>query len=310
MAENKNTVRQADNEVVIEGILQEVRLDVKETKETKEQFITGDIDIEVGEGSVHTVSVFSKALKKDGTENGIFKGLNTVKDEYLSVAKVGKEEADKVRITSGELGINDYVGGDGQLKSYPEQTTNFINRIGSNEEFEPKAEFEVELFVHTVNDEVKNNEETGRVIVKGIVPLYGGRVAPLEFVAAGEGADYIRDNYEPGHTVRLFGEIVNHVEVKKTEKEVGFGKPKEVVKRKFTREYLITGGSEPYEEDDANNFSVDSIQKAMAEREVYLEGLLAKKKASNDQPKKEDKKPGFGGKPAADKKAKKDTLPF
>ena len=104
----ENTLRQADNEVVVEGILQEVRLDIRESA-NKEEYISGEIDIEKEEGSVHTFRIFSKAKKKDGSDNGIFKGLKTVKDEYLSVAKVVKDEADKVRITSGQLGVNDYV---------------------------------------------------------------------------------------------------------------------------------------------------------------------------------------------------------
>lgn len=302
-----NNLREANNEVVVEGTLQEVRLDAKTTKDGR-GFIGGEIDIEVSEGSIHTFRVFSMQLKKDGTENGIYKGLNTVKEEYLSVAKVGKEEADKVRITAGKLGINDYPGGDGQIKSYPQLSTNFINRVSAGDVFEPKAEFEVELFIQSVVDEVKNEEETGRVLVRGYVPQFNGGIAPLEFVAEGEGADYIRDTYETGQTVTIYGEIVNKVEITRTTQEVGFGKPKEKVKRNFTREYLITGGSEPYEEDNAKTYNVETIKKALTEREVYLAGLKDKKETT--QPAKEEKK-GFGAKPAEKKKPiNEKDLPF
>lgn len=305
----ENTMRQADNEVAVEGILQEVRLDIRESA-NKEEYISGEIDIETQEGSVHTFKLYSKAKKKDGTENGIFKGLKTVKEEYLSVAKVGKEEADKVRITAGQLGVNDYVGGDDQLKSFPQLSTNFINRVNAGDEFDPKAEFEVELFVQSVTEEVKNDEETGRVKLRGYVPLFGGRIAPLEFVAEGEGAEYIRDTYETGHTVKIFGEIVNKVEITRTKAEVGFGKANDKIKRNYTREYLITGGTEPYEENDSKAYKLETIKAALAEREVYLQGLFDRKKQVKTQPKKEEKKSGFGTKKEKKPVINTDDLPF
>ncbi|MEM5009389.1 hypothetical protein WKH57_01580 [Niallia taxi] len=313
----QNTLRQADNEVVVEGILQEVNLEERETNGGR-KFIGGEINIEVADGEIHTFRVFSFKNKKDGTESGIYKGLLTVKDEYVSTAKVGKESADKVRVTAGQLGVNDYVGGDGQIKTYPELSTNFINRVQANDEYSPKAEFEVELVVQALIEETdKDGEETGRIKLKGFVPQYGGRIAPLEFVAEGEGAEYIRDTYEKGNTVKIYGDIVNKVEITKTQQEVGFGKPKEKVKRNFTREYLITGGSEPYEEENVNTYDLKVIKKALTEREVFLEGLLQKAeekaKGKKAAPKKEEKK-GFGSKPS-EKKAPTieiddDDLPF
>lgn len=316
MAE-QSTLRQAENEVVVEGILQEVKLEERKTNDGQE-FIGGEINIEVAEGEIHTFRVFSFKHKKDGSESGIYKGLMTVKEDYVSVAKVGKESADKVRVTAGQLGVNDYVGGDGQIKTFPQLSTNFINRVQANDEFDPKAEFEVELVVHSVVDETdRDGEETGRVKLKGFVPQYGGSIAPLEFVAEGEGAEYIRDTYEKGHTVKIYGDIVNKVEITKVQQEVGFGKPKEKIKRSFTREYLITGGSEPYEEENKNTYDLQVIKKALTEREVYLEGLLKKaeeKAKSKNKPAKKEEKKGFGSKPS-EKKASTieisdDELPF
>ncbi|AZV43590.1 hypothetical protein BAOM_2981 [Peribacillus asahii] len=312
----ENTLRQADNEVIVEGLLQEVRLETRNTTDGR-GFIGGEIDIEVSEGSVHTLRVFSMKEKKDGSENGIYKGLLTVKEEYVSIAKVGRDEADKVRITAGQLGVNDYVGGDGQVKTHPQLSTNFINRVQANDTFEPKAEFEVEMVIQSVAEEMdREGEETGRVKLKGFVPQYGGGIAPLEFVAEGEGAEYIRDTYEKGQTVKIYGDIVNKVEITKIEEAVGFGKPKEKIKRNFVREYLITGGSEPYEEENVNTYDVKAIGKALTEREVYLEGLIkkAEEKAKNgNKPAKKEEKKGFGSKPKKEEKTidiSDDDLPF
>jgi hypothetical protein len=286
---NTNTLRQADNVVTIEGLLLENRIETKDVN--GKAAITGEIDIETAEGSAHTIRVFSYAAKQDGSENGIYKGLLTVMNEYKSVAKVGRDEADKVRITVGNLGVNEYFGQDGQLKSFPQLSTNFINRVQANEEYSPKAEFEVEIIVQSVTDEVVKEEETGRAKVKAFLPVYGGKLVPIEFIVADSGAvDYIKDNYTKGATAKIFGDIINHVEVTETEVEVGFGKPQKKVSRKTVREFVITGGTPPYNEDNTKVYNVEVVKKALTEREVYLEQLKNRPKPQESTTEKKDEK--------------------
>lgn len=283
MAE-QNIIREADNVVRIEGTLLEVRGGEWKNGEG----IGIELDIEVAENEVHTVYAMSKYKKKDGTENSIAKGLQTILDEYLTVAKHGRENADKVRITQGIITLNEYFGQDKQLHSKPRIITNFVNRLKVDDTFEPKAEFEVEIFVKSVVPEIKNDEETGRVKINAIIPLYGGRVIPFEFVVSKEGSQFVEDNYETGSTVRVYGDIINFKEIIEQEVPVAFGKPQKRVTSKSIREYLITGGTEPYDEEDKNVFSIETIKKAMVERETYLQELKSKSKqqintASNER---------------------------
>jgi hypothetical protein len=302
----QNTLREADNTVVIEGTLVEIRHSEWKSKEG----LNIELDIEVRENEVHTVYGMSRYKKKDGSDNGVAKGYKTIVDEYKSIASHGREEADKVRVTQGSIGLNEYYGQDDKLKSFPQVNTNFVNRLTAAEEFNPRAEFDVEVFVKSVAPEIKNEDETGRVKLQGIIPVYGGKVIPFTFLVSQEGSEYVQDNYEVGQTVRVYGDIINFKETKKTEQAVAFGKPKEKVTYNTVREYVITGGDEPYEEDNVNTYSLETIQKAMVERETYLAEMKAKK----DQPKQEDKKAGFGNKgtgTTGDKKPKKDiVLPF
>jgi hypothetical protein len=294
--ENKTSLRQADNFVVIEGTLLENRLE--ETKVNDKEAINGEVDIEVKENEVHTVSFFSYKYKSDGSENGIYKSLTTVMNEYKSVASHGREEADKVRVTGGNIRLNEYYGQDGQLRSFPQIQSNFINRVKPDEEFNPRAEFDVEIVVSSAVDEMKNDEETGRVIVKSYIVLYEGKVIPFTFIMHEEGADFARDNYEKGVTTRIYGDIINFKEVKRTEKPTAFGKPQEKVTTTTIREFLITGGSEPYDEENVNTYDIDVIKKALTEREVYLEQLKNKKK--------DDKKSGNGKSGNSSASSKKD----
>jgi hypothetical protein len=307
----QTTLRQAENTVIVEGLLLENRLEFTEVNDKvhgKIAAIRGEVDIEVAENEVHTVSFFMKSLKKDGTENGIFNSLSTVKEEYKSVASVGREEADRVRVTSGEIRLNEYYGQDGKLKSFPQIHSNFINRVKESDEYNPRAEFEVEVFVHSVIGEIKNDEETGRVIVKSYIPSFNGNVIPFDFPVTKDGSGYVQDNYESGNTVKVYGDVVNFKEITKTEEEVAFGKPKERITTKTVREYIITGGSEPYDEENAKAYKTDLIKKALTEREVYLEELKNKKKDSNKESNK-----GFDTKSNKDSKKPSisdDDLPF
>jgi hypothetical protein len=304
MSEQQNVLREAENNVIIEGTLVEIRHSEWKSKEG----LNIELDIEVKENEVHTVYGMSKYKKNDGSDNGVAKGYKTIIDEYKSIATYGREEADKVRVTQGRIGINEYYGQDDKLRSFPQINTNFVNRLTATDEFSPRAEFEVEVFVKSVVPEVKNEEETGRVKLNAIIPVYGGKVIPFEFLVSQDGSEYVQDNYEVGNTVLVYGDIVNFKETKRVEQAVAFGKPKEKITYNTVREYVVTGGGEPYEEDNVKAYSVEVIKKAMVERESHLAELKTKK----DQPKQEEKKAGFGNKGAAgDKKPKKEIdLPF
>jgi len=274
---SETMLREADNKVFVEGTVSEVNFEIKQID--GKEAITGDIVIQLNDDSICTVDVFSYKFKKDGNENTVFKGLSTVMNEYKSIAKFGKEEADKVRISGAKLVVNDYYNSSGELKSIVKMQTNFVNRMKQGEELNPKAEFEVEVFIHKINDELnKNNELTGNKIISGLVPVYDGKIVPMDFIVKDpELVQGIESLYEPGQTVKLYGDVNISITTTKTIIPVAIGKPKEVINTLTTRELIITGGSEPYIEDDANVFNVETVKNAMAVRTEMLEELKNKK---------------------------------
>jgi hypothetical protein len=296
MSETKTMLREAENKVFIEGVVSEVNFEVKQI-EGKEA-ITGDIVIQLNDDSICTVDVFSYKLKKDGNENTVFKGLSTVMNEYKSIAKFGKEEADQVRISGAKLVVNDYYSNAGVLKSDVKVQTNFVNRMKQGEELNPKAEFEVEVFIHKINDEVnKDNELTGNKIISGLVPVYDGKIVPMNFIVSDPDiVKAIESLYEAGQTVRLYGDVNISITTTKTIVPVAIGKPKEVINTLTTRELIITGGSEPYAEDDANTFNVETVKNAMAVRTEMLEELKNKKDAPKNSRGKASSVPNSGKK--------------
>lgn len=316
-------LKEAINEVFIEGILKEKTLelavvDVEDANggKKKADVIRGELIITTTENSEHKVRVNANKITKEGKDNSVYKGLVTVMDEYVSIAeglkkhkgegkteeealKIATNEATKVRITKGKLGLNEYYA-NVELKSFPSVSTNFVNRLKDGDTYNPKAEFSLEAYFDSITPEVKNGEETGRLVIKVIVPIYGGKVVPFTLIATDEDiVNYIQSNYEKGKTGKIWGELVNTVEVTKTI-EQGFGKSKEKVVTKTINELIVTGGEEDqYDEDSDKSYSTDLIKRAMAEREIALDEKLKKSKngdkkssggsnnnSSSDKPKK------------------------
>lgn len=291
MTKNTTELREAINEVVIEGKLREKNIEEAtiDTKDGKAEVIRGEIIVATGENAEHRIRVFANKLTKDKKENSVYKGLHTVMEDYVSIAEALKsglteDEATKVRITKGKLGLNEFYTPTGELRSFPVISTNFINRVQG--EFNPRAEFSLELFFESLSHEIVNEEETGRLVVKGIVPIYGGKVIPLTLYAPkGEIADYLDSTYEVNRTGKVWGEVINEVEITKTI-EKGFGKAKEKIISNIKHELLITGGDEEqYDEENTNSYSVEVIRKALADRDIYLDSLLDKSQSAKSNAK-------------------------
>lgn len=292
-------IREAINEVFIEGVLKEKALELAtiDTEQGKADVIRGDLVIATDENSEHRVRVFANKLTKEKKENSVYKGLVTVMNEYVSIAEALKnggtaEDASKVRVSKGKLGLNEYYAPNGELKSFPTIQTNFVNRVDKN--YSPKAEFTLEAYFEGMKPEMKDEEETGRLVVNVIVPLYGGKVIPLTLIAADEDvAQYLYTNYETKKTSKIWGELVNTVEVTRTE-EKGFGKSKEKVITRTLHELLITGGEEDmYDDEDEKSYSTDLIKKAMAERDIQLDKMLQDSKKDGNKSSSNGKS-GFG----------------
>lgn len=286
-------LREALNEIFIEGILKEKALEIvpAEMKNSsgsvvKTEVIRGELIIADKENSEQKVKVFAYKITKEGKDNSVFKGLKTVMEEYVSVAEALKngqtaEAADKVRVSKGRLGLNDYYTPTGELRSFPQINTNFVNRVKEGT-YNPKAEFSLEVYFYSIIPEIKDEEETGRLIIKVIVPAYGGAVLPFTLIATDpDVVNYIQTNYDNGKTGKVWGELVNTVEVTKTV-EQGFGKAKEKTVTKVISEIIVTGGEEEqYDDDDEKSYSTELIKKAMVERDTKLDDLLKKSKGGD-----------------------------
>ena len=133
-------MRQATNQVKIEGILAETDLKYTSFKKNGEdvEAIGGKIKILVNQevNKVPTalevpVYMFSSKYTKKGTVNPSYTSIEKVMNEFVSIAAAGSEaQADRVRITNADIRMNVFPGRDG-IVSEPRIHASFVSKANS-----------------------------------------------------------------------------------------------------------------------------------------------------------------------------------
>ena len=293
--------RQAMNKVELVGVVKEQKLKEGKNEKDNSKYINGSLVIGCGDSEV-TLKVFVGEKTK---ENKVKKNYTTLKKfidgEYLTMAK-DKDEAAKVRV----YGSGTFTPQFKEDLFVPEGTQEckssinidlgfgniYVDEKGDITEEDFKAIFDVEMFVTDIEEEINKvgdeEEETGRVKVKGYVPGYNGTIFPLTVVAGkvededGEFdfAEQIRDGINEGDSVNFWGDI-NYIKIiKKVKKGGALGKAKVEEKREYVHDLVATGG-EVLEED--KEWEEENIEKAVRERTVLM-------KTKEDEAKSGDKK--------------------
>lgn len=288
----QTNLRQSTLKVNVEGIVSEIALEKGKNKNDPSiDNISGSITLKTDETNFVRFLVNVNAKTKDGADNKTYPGIETIMNEYKSIAMVGEADADRVRVGKGDINLFTGQNGDEQIG----YKSNFFSR--TTKEFNPHAEFEVETYIRSIVPEMdKDDDETGRLIVKGWSVTYNG-IEPITMIAPKEIADAVESTFEVGQTATFFGDIVNSRIEKITEIPVAIGKPKQKVETTYKNELIITGATEPYEEGVSENapYDADAIKLAIQERENRI--------AENANKKNNEKLP-FDNKPSGASKGR------
>lgn len=278
------------NEVEIFGRVKDINLE-ETTNRKGVDCIKGSVTILVRESKekVHdiTVDVYSNKFKKDGTENGLFKGYKTVKDTFVSVKDSGSEkEATFVKV-SGEIQHREFITEQGKHVKYNNVRAKFFNHIEpeniKNEVGKkgPRAVAVVETVIQTIKDKLDSDGlPSGDLVVNGFtVDFFGNEpnpnyspVTPLfDLVVKESIADAFQGMYEEKDTAKLTLKINNYAEDaeedEEEEVETGFGEQEDFgsVKKTFVNNVEIIGGAPAMvngkEYDEEQIALVDKIRK-------------------------------------------------
>lgn len=229
-----------------------------------------------------------------------------MKDQAAMTFDVAKESATKVWIIGA---LQEYIRKDEKGEVISSTTikglTAGIKTESDKHPFTQKAEFEVEMYIEGKRPEMKDGEETGRIVLTGLIPEYDDSVSRIEFVTElGDATDYIEENYNVGQTVKVYGDVINtYVRVEKEGGGHTFGRTLEPqYETTFTSERQIFGGTAtPLDEDDENALKKAEIKAALAKRQQKIDEMPVK----DDAPKAVNPKKGFTETPAATSAPKK-----
>lgn len=281
-------MRAAENKVRIEGILSEVDLDYGSFQKDGKtvECIRGSIKVLVNQNinGVPTsneipVYMFASKFTNKGTANPAYESIEKVKNEYTSIVAAGGEAgADRVRITSAQITMNEYYNADKRLISFPRITASFVTRI-KKDECKPEATFTIEMVVANqgYKTDAEGNEVEPKVYqIKGIVPSYGGKVDVVDFVCSNEKViNAVSTYWGDNDTVKANGRLNFTSKTETVIEEVDFGEPIERQRTISVSELVIIGGSStPLEGEFA--FDISEIQAALTERKQRLEAQKEK----------------------------------
>ncbi len=275
-------LRQAENRVKIEGILSEIDINpgsFKKSDGREMESIGGSIIVKVTQkisGAekelMIPVHMFAAKLTNAGKPNPAYESIRRVANEFKSIASTGNEdEADRVRITSANIRMNEYYAADGHLVSFPRINASFVTKI-NKADCKPEATFTTEFAVANAMQEVdRNGEETDRYKINALLPQYGGKVDVVPMFAESEGViNAVSTYWAVGDTVKANGRLDFSSKTEVTYEEVDFGEPVEKIRTVNKSDLIITGGSqEPLEGEFA--FAKEDLDAALADRKARLE---------------------------------------
>lgn len=275
-------LRQAINNVKVEGVLSEIDIKPSTFKKNGKDMeaISGTIIVKVNQKINNEekelaipIHMFAAKLTNKMQPNPAYASIERVANEYTSIAAAGDEaKADRVRITSGSIRMNEYYAQDGRLISFPRVVASFVQKI-RKEDCNPEASFVAEFVVADKADEMdRNGEPTGRLQIKSVLPQYGGKVDVIPMFAESDNViNAISSYWNIGDTVKATGKLDFSSKTETIVEEQDFGEPIEKIRTINKSDLIITGGSQtPLEGDFA--FQKADIDEALAERKARLEG--------------------------------------
>lgn len=282
------------NQETIEGRVYEHDLTLKTVQNKQsanfgKEFINGSISVATDEAGLNVLTVhytYVTEMTKTGKTNPTYANLKRVMEGKTWVAD-GKDAALKVRLNPSAA-LNDFYpqGGD-QLVSQQRNEGGFVSIVtdlvpeGENRQ---KFKFDTVITgVTLVEADPENNIANDYAKVNCIIFNFKNDILPYTLIARSPGAiNYFMgleaSKKEPVYT-QVWGEIVSTtIKVEKTI-ESAFGTPAVDVTERRQREWVITGARpEPYVFGDEETITVKELQKAEADRNVYLEEVKTRAK--------------------------------
>lgn len=217
------------------------------------------------------VGMFAAKYTKTNQLNPGYEQLQALKN-FKTAQNVGIDDADTIRISSGNLRENNFATKSGQLVRGWQLSTAFIGTTNSIAE---TATFAVDIFIMDMHpEEDREGDATGRLVIKGAIVQYQGNLDVIEFIVERpDTVEYIERNWNINDTVTVKGRIrITAKEEKKSGVDSSWGEEIPETTTTTTRELIITTGDDQGKDEELAYSTVD-IQKAFNVRKAKIEQM-------------------------------------
>ena len=253
------------------------------------EFINGSISVATDEAGLNVLTVhytYVTEFTKQGKPNATYSNLKKI-IEGKTWVKDGKDEAIKVRLSTSAA-LNDfYPQGNDELVSQPRNEGGFVSIMSNlNPEGINRQKFTFDTIitgVSLVEKNPENNIAKDYVKIKCVIFNFKNEILPFTLVAKSEGAInyFLNLDASPSNPVytQVWGEIVNTTVVVTKTVESAFGEPTVDTSERQQKEWIITGAKpEPYLFGEPETITVEELNEAIANRNVYLEEVKTRAK--------------------------------
>lgn len=251
-------------------------------------YISGEVMVETDSDNIIPVNFFAQEITNAGTENKIYKSLQSVVKDYKTIAAHGRELADVVEIKNGNLSENIFSPDGEKVVRGFKANSNFFNRAKAGAE--ASNEFIFEGIIMGFVEEVKNDVPTGSLILRLLNLGYNDAPSLLDFIVEDPKAvDYIKNTFSDGQAIKGKGKVVVYEELIEQIEPVAIGDPIITYKRKSFKKLALNSFSAPVE----SAIPSDRVEAALAKREGDIQTKKAEAKAKNGASAPAQQKGGF-----------------
>lgn len=273
------------NTATIEGRVYKHELAIKTVQNAQsanfgKSYISGKISVATDEEGINIVEVsyrYVSPTTNAGGANSTYAALEKV-ISGATWSNNGKDAAVKVRLTPS-IALNDFYvkeGSEDRFVSAKRFEGGFVNIIDKLTDGD-RNKFTVDMFITNVT-RIEENEEKNipeHVSVRGAIFNYKNDILPVDFVVTNEaGMTYFENlDAKPAEPVftKVWGSLISEVKVEQITEESAFGEPSVREVERNTKRWVLTGtATETYEYGNEKILTVDDIQKASQNRQVYL----------------------------------------
>lgn len=311
MADQKTKKKQ--NSVHIVGYLKENNLEVV-TNRRGEETIRGSIVVATSDIGSHKIQFYVSSKTSNGEDSKDYTNLlELLPDKATSIASFLKDNPGSSFEMASNASTKIWV--QGRFEEYAtrvgERSRSMallkgfkagLKEATDTAPFKPHAEFTVDIYVKDLQPEVVDEEETGRMILTGLLPMYDESVQQIDFIVPVENgiAEFVRNEYKPGYTTTVKGEIVSLMKrdlVENSGSDEFFGMATPQYETTFIRERIVRGISKtPIKQGEDGAITNEFVKNGLAKREVKMDEN-GKKMSTNQNNGSQEPKPA-ASKPA------------